>query len=256
MRELARGEEANPQTNSYPPRVDQKIAQPGVPSGNEELRQLNRSRESEQRDELKQTALRIPVLSLARLHDLSPAHALYLDGVLMRVSGLVNGRSIVRCSKGEEDRLTYFQRDIEDHQVIFAEGAPVELCLGDGMIPFAPIWFESRKSQLASRLRSAISPWIDRRKVVDKVRDHLEVQGKVTPPHSDALHLGKVDRANWYLVVDSYPFSITPSMMAIGSGRQAMKDPPSQAPRGLFLAWLRQVPLLCTRSRTIPSRAM
>jgi len=30
-----------------------------VPSGNEELRQLNRSRESEQRDELKQTALRI-----------------------------------------------------------------------------------------------------------------------------------------------------------------------------------------------------
>ena len=42
-----------------PPRIDQKIAQPGVPSGNEELRQLNRSRESEQRDELKQTALRI-----------------------------------------------------------------------------------------------------------------------------------------------------------------------------------------------------
>jgi len=58
-RELARGEEANPQTNSYPRRIDHKIAQPGVPSGNEELRQLNRSRESEQRDELKQTALRI-----------------------------------------------------------------------------------------------------------------------------------------------------------------------------------------------------
>ena len=57
---------------------------------------------------------------------LSPAHALYLDGVLINVSSLVNGRSIVRCSKGEEDRLSYFHLELEDHQVIFAEGAPVE----------------------------------------------------------------------------------------------------------------------------------
>ena len=109
---------------------------------------------------------------------LSPGHALYLDGVLIAAQGLVNDRSIVRCSKGAEDRLTYFQLDLEDHQVIFAEGAPVESCLGDGMILFAPIWFENRKSQLGSRLRSAISPWFDRRKVVDKVRDRLEVRGE------------------------------------------------------------------------------
>ena len=109
---------------------------------------------------------------------LSPGHALYLDGVLIAAQGLVNDRSIVRCSKGAEDRLTYFQLDLEDHQVIFAEGAPVESCLGDGMILFAPIWFENRKSQLGSRLRSAISPWVDRRKVVDKVRDRLEVRGE------------------------------------------------------------------------------
>ena len=57
---------------------------------------------------------------------LSPGHALYLDGVLIAAQGLVNDRSIVRCSKGAEDRLTYFQLDLEDHQVIFAEGAPVE----------------------------------------------------------------------------------------------------------------------------------
>ena len=79
---------------------------------------------------------------------LSPAHALYLDGVLIRVKGLVNGRSIVRCSKGEEDRLSYFQLELEDHQVIFAEGAPVESFLGDRMIPFAPIWFDGRKSAI------------------------------------------------------------------------------------------------------------
>jgi len=109
---------------------------------------------------------------------LSPGHALYLDGILIAVQGLVNDRSIVRCSKGEEDRLSYFQLDLEDHQVILAEGAPVESCLGDGMKPFAPIWFEGRKSQLGSRLRSAISPWIDRRKMVDKVRDQLDVRGE------------------------------------------------------------------------------
>ena len=109
---------------------------------------------------------------------LSPGHALYLDGVLIAVKGLVNDQSIVRCSKGEENRLTYFQLDLEDHQVIFAEGAPVESCLGDGMRPFAPIWFENRKSQLASRLRSAISPWVDRRKMADKVRDRLDVRGE------------------------------------------------------------------------------
>ena len=33
---------------------------------------------------------------------LSPAHALYIDGVLICASGLVNGRSIARCSKGDE----------------------------------------------------------------------------------------------------------------------------------------------------------
>ena len=90
----------------------------------------------------------------------------------------MNDRSIVRCSKGEEDRLSYFHLELEDHQVIFAEGAPVELALGDGMIPFAPIWFDNRKSELASRLRSAISPWVDRRKVADKVRDRLDVRGE------------------------------------------------------------------------------
>jgi hypothetical protein len=108
---------------------------------------------------------------------LSPGHALYLDGVLIAAKALVNGRSIVRCSNGEEDSLAYFLLDLEDHQVIFAEGAPVESCLRDGMIPFAPIWFESRKSELASRVRSAISPWIDRRNMADKVRDRLEVRG-------------------------------------------------------------------------------
>jgi hypothetical protein len=109
---------------------------------------------------------------------LSPSHALYLDGVLVCVGGLVNDRSIVRCCKGDADRLSYFHLELEDHQVIFAEGALVETSLGDRMAPFAPIWFGGRKSKFASRLRSAISSWVDRRNVADKVRDRLDVRGE------------------------------------------------------------------------------
>lgn len=105
---------------------------------------------------------------------LSPTHALYVDGVLISAKALVNGRSIVRCSEGEGDRLDYFHVELEDHQVIIAEGAPVESVLGDRMVPFAPIWFVGRRSELASRLRSALSPWVDRRKRADKVRDRIE----------------------------------------------------------------------------------
>ena len=60
---------------------------------------------------------------------LSPLHCLYIDGVLIRVGALVNGRSIVRCSNYEADRLDYFHIELDDHRVIFAEGAPVSSCL-------------------------------------------------------------------------------------------------------------------------------
>ena len=77
---------------------------------------------------------------------LSPSHALYLDGVLVCVGGLVNDRSIVRCAKGELDQVSYFHLELEGHHVILAEGAPAKSLLADRMVPFAPIWFGGRKS--------------------------------------------------------------------------------------------------------------
>lgn len=109
---------------------------------------------------------------------LSPGHALYLGGVLISVSVLLNGRSIVRCSTYEADRLSYFHLEFEDHQVIFAEGTPVESLRDERMIPFAPTWHGGRRSELRSRLRSAISPWLDRRRNFDKVRDRLEARAE------------------------------------------------------------------------------
>jgi len=107
---------------------------------------------------------------------LSPGHSLFLDGVLICAKGLVNNRTIIRCSKGREDTLSYYHLKLEDHQIILAEGAPVE-SYPDPMSRFGPDWFAGRKSELTSRLRSAISPWVDRRKVADRVRDRLDERG-------------------------------------------------------------------------------
>ena len=118
-------------------------------------------------------------------------HARSLNGVIKGHIGAVGG-SMLReaghkvtgldtdlftgCDFGSRT-LSYFDVELEDHQVILAEGAPVESALGEGMIAFAPIWFGNRKSELASRLRSAVSPWVDRRKVADRVRDRLDARG-------------------------------------------------------------------------------
>lgn len=105
---------------------------------------------------------------------LSPNHALYVDGVLITAGNLVNGSSIVRCSDYDSNLITYFHIELEDHNVIWANGAPVESRLTESMTPFAPIWGGGRRFELNSRLRSAISPWIDTRTAFDKIRDRIE----------------------------------------------------------------------------------
>lgn len=109
---------------------------------------------------------------------LSPLHALYVDGVLIAARNLVNGRSIVRCSDYDAETVTYFHIELDDHQVIWAEGAPVESLLTDAMIPFAPIWSGGRRFELRSRFRSAISPLLDRRTTFDRVRDRIEARSE------------------------------------------------------------------------------
>ncbi len=54
----------------------------------------------------------------------SPLHALYIDAVLVPAGQLVNGASIVRCR--EIDPIRYFHIELDNHDVVFAEGAPAE----------------------------------------------------------------------------------------------------------------------------------
>ena len=61
--------------------------------------------------------------------DVSPLHALYLDGVLIPAGRLVNGGSILALDQVES--IEYFHLELETHDVILAEGAWAESYVDD-----------------------------------------------------------------------------------------------------------------------------
>ncbi len=60
---------------------------------------------------------------------LSPDHAVFVDGVLIPVKFLCNGRTIVQVPA---DRVTYYHIELPRHDVVFAEGLPTESYLDTG----------------------------------------------------------------------------------------------------------------------------
>jgi autotransporter passenger strand-loop-strand repeat protein len=59
----------------------------------------------------------------------SPEHALFLDGMLVPASALLNGRSIVQLER--VDSVEYFHLELDSHDVLLAEGAPAESFVDD-----------------------------------------------------------------------------------------------------------------------------
>jgi hypothetical protein len=111
---------------------------------------------------------------------------------------LINGTTITRYEP-ESDELEFFHLKLESHDVVYAEGAPAETLLKvqESAVNFAeylrqygtPATDEARCAphihiwgggvELMSRLRSALSPWIDLRNQADVFRDRLEEYGIV-----------------------------------------------------------------------------
>jgi hypothetical protein len=122
---------------------------------------------------------------------LSPRHALLIDDVLIEVGDLVNATSITRSVPEGMKDIEYFHIELETHEVILAEGTPVEtLLLTDGregfsnfveyerlygsdvapaMVPYAPVLGYSRAhAHLKALLRLGVSQVVD-------VRDPIQV---------------------------------------------------------------------------------
>jgi hypothetical protein len=124
-------------------------------------------------------------------------HALLIDSVLVTAGSLINGTTITIYDPRQLVELEFFHIKLERHNAIYAEGAPCETMINveESAVNFAeylrhygpPTTQEAPcapllscnggRSEIRSRFRSAISPWIDRRQKVDIIRDELEERG-------------------------------------------------------------------------------
>jgi Hint domain len=133
---------------------------------------------------------------------LSPKHSLFIDGFLISVEMLVNGRSIALAMMDDREVIDYFHIELETHEVIFAEGAPAETLLVTSdrehftnfveyeriygaekraaMKPFAPILkYEGSHGELERLVRSVVSPVVDIRDPTLRARDRIAARAKL-----------------------------------------------------------------------------
>lgn len=137
-------------------------------------------------------------------------HSLLIDGVLVPAELLINGTTITRDQRHvrEYDELEFLHVKLESHDVIYAEGVPAETLINvqesavnfadylrrygtaatdeEHCAPHIHIW--GGRVELASRFRSAISPWIDLRNQADVVRDRLEERGVMLSRQAELAH--------------------------------------------------------------------
>ena len=133
---------------------------------------------------------------------LSPEHSLFIDGFLIPVKYLVNGRSIAPAAMDESECLRYFHIELDTHEVIFANGAPAEtLQVTAGreafanfveyerlygrdeqpaMKPFAPVLrYKGGRAELQGLLRLALSPVVDVRDPVQRAYDRIAARAEL-----------------------------------------------------------------------------
>ena len=122
-------------------------------------------------------------------------HSVLIDGVLVPAEALINGATITRYEP-EGAEMEFFHVKLASHDVVYAEGAPVETLLhvDESFVNFAEylrqygapadearcapyVHVQGGRAELKSRFRSALSPWIDLRDQADVVRDRLEECG-------------------------------------------------------------------------------
>ena len=133
---------------------------------------------------------------------LSPHHSLFIDGFLIPVGWLVNGRSIALANMDDRKVIDYFHIELETHEVVLAEGAPAETLLVTNdredfanfveyerlygvderppMKPFAPILkYRGVRSELERWLRLAASPVVDICDPIQRTRERIAARAEL-----------------------------------------------------------------------------
>jgi hypothetical protein len=130
---------------------------------------------------------------------LSPLHALFIDGVLIQVASLINGTSITPAVPEGMTDIEYFHIELPRHEVILAEGAPVETYLNTNgrehftnfveyerlygrepgpTVPYAPVYgYSSGGAHFKALLRLGISHVIDVRDPIQRAYDRFAARG-------------------------------------------------------------------------------
>ena len=130
---------------------------------------------------------------------LSPLHALFIDGVLIQVAPLINGTSITPAVPEGMTDIEYFHIELPTHEVILAEGAPVETLLNTHgrehftnfveyerlygretgpTVPYAPVYgYSNAQAHLKALLRLGISRVVDVRDPIQRAYDRIAARG-------------------------------------------------------------------------------
>jgi hypothetical protein len=130
----------------------------------------------------------------------SSGHRFFINGLLIPAGDLINEHSITRMKSASSDVLEYLHIELEDHDVILANGVPAETLGGNAsrkefdnfdqyvalygavlthQAPYAPIMARyGRRQALRSHLRGALAPIWDRRQSLDIIHDELATQAR------------------------------------------------------------------------------
>jgi hypothetical protein len=131
----------------------------------------------------------------------SPAHCVFVNGVLIPAKYLVNGATIVRAAPEGMAAIEYYHIEFDTHEVLLAEGAPVESFMEEDsereyfsnfaeyerlygrdqprLTPCAPILsYRNRRQKAAGLARSIVSNVIDVRDPIQLARDQLAVRAE------------------------------------------------------------------------------
>jgi len=132
-------------------------------------------------------------------HDLylSPRYYVYFNNVLIPVMYLINEATIMRHMPSDMSVIQYYHLDLGTHEVIYAEGAPVDSYFDDGsgresfsnfgqyarlygserqskMIPFAPmLGYRKRRQNVLGLARYLISDVVDIRDAIQNAHDQI-----------------------------------------------------------------------------------